>query len=197
MRDSDHDPGITRLLAAWHQGQAQALDQIVDRTYDLLRRLASGMMASERGGHTLQPTEVVHEAWQRLAASDEPPALKDRQHFYNIAARVMRRVLVDHARRRAAERRGGAVVRTELTVTIAVADDDRIEMLALDEALKRLEEVDPRRARVVELHCFAGLTLDETAGVLRIAQATVCRDWRLARAFLRSALSDGRCADTR
>ncbi len=193
----DHDPGITRLLAAWHQGQAQALDQIVDRTYDLLRRLASGVMAGERDGHTLQPTEVVHEAWQRLAASAEPPALKDRQHFYNIAARVMRRVLVDHARRRAAERRGGGATHTELMVTIAVEDDDRIEMLALDRALKRLEAVDPRRTRVVELHCFAGLTLDETATVLGVGQATVCRDWRLARAFLRAALSEGRSSDQR
>lgn len=181
-------PGITALLADWRQGDSRALDEIVSTTYDLLRRLANHVMVGERGDHTLQPTALVHEAWQRLSAGHKP-ALKDRRHFFNIAAKVMRRVLIDHARRRTAGRRDGTAGESEVVLEAGVTESDRIEVLALDSALRKLEEVDPRRVRVVELHCFAGLTLDETADALGVAQVTVCRDWRLARAYLARALS--------
>lgn len=186
------DPEITELLAAWHGGRSEALDELIETTYRALRRLASRMMADERKGHTLQPTALVHEAWRRLAASEAGPALRDRQHFYNIAGRVMRRVLVDHARRRDAARRGGAALHVDLTGAADVIGEDGarpVTFLALEEAMNRLERLDPRRTRVVELHCFAGLTLSETAELLGIGEATVYRDWRLARAFLQTELT--------
>ena len=192
MHDFEKDTRITRLLEDWCDGHGQALDQIVSQTYGRLRRLATKVMVDERQGHTLQPTELVHEVWQRLAQANDRPALNDRRHFYNVAARVMRRILVDHARRKATDRRGGAVIHTDLDPAIAEHERDRVGMLTLDQALRQLEQIDPRRTRVVELHCFAGLTLDETAEALEVSQVTVCRDWRLARAFLRSRLNADR-----
>jgi len=196
------DPGrdITGLLRDWCRGESSALDEVVTWTYDLLRLLAARVMAGERRDHSLQATELVHEAWQRLSAPGKRPVLRSREHFYRIAARVMRRVLVDHARRRNAQRRGGASTRCDLTIATKIQSDRTgrgagrdghpIEILDLDEALDRLERIDERRARVVELHCFTGLTLSETARALGVGEATVYRDWRLARAYLRSILED-------
>lgn len=181
---------VTRLLERLEDGDRTAVDPLFRLVYDDLRRLAAAAMARERPGHTLQATALVNEAWMKLAAG-APPAASGREHFMGIAARAMRQVLVDHARKRKAARRGGDRVR----VTLADADGpagghDPDEMLALDRALDDLDAVDPRLRRVVEYRYFAGLTDDEIAKLLGVTRRTVLRDWARARAWLNRALSD-------
>jgi RNA polymerase sigma-70 factor (ECF subfamily) len=174
---------VTALLGAWSRGDRRALDQLLPLVYAELRRIAARQLRHERAGHTLQPTALVHEAYLRLIEQRDVD-WEDRAHFFGAAAQVMRRVLVDHARRHTARKRGDGAP----TVPIEeVADDLRakpIPVLALDQALGRLETVDPDLARIVELRAFGGLTIEEAAHVLKISPSTAKREWRTAKAWL-------------
>jgi len=163
--------------------------QVVPLVYGELHRLASLHMRRERGGHTLQPTALVHEAYARLAGSDL--TLQDRKHFFAVASRAMRRILVDHARSRGSLKRGAGAARVPLDEAIAVPETSPEEVLELNDALERLAAVDERKARVVELHYFGGLSYDEIAEVEEVSAATVDRDLRFAKAWLQAALGDG------
>ncbi len=178
---------VTELLVAWREGDERALDQLMPLVYEELRRLASGYMKSERPDHTLRTTALVHEAYLRLVDTDVP--WQDRIHFFAIAATVMRRILVDHARGKRRAKRGGGATPITLDEALLVTDDPAADVLALDEALTRLEAIDERKARAVELHYFSGLTYDELAGALGVSAATVDRDLRFARAWLRREMS--------
>jgi RNA polymerase sigma-70 factor (ECF subfamily) len=173
---------VTRLLAGWRAGDSSASDRLISIVYRELHLLAGRQLQRERQGHTLQTTALVHEAYLRLVGSEIP--WSDRRHFFAVAARAMRRVLVDHARARAREKRGGNVDVVTLNDQIASASGDTMDVAALDEALERLGLFDDRKARVVELHFFGGLTYDETAETLEISAATVHRELRLAKAWL-------------
>ena len=181
---------VTRLLERLEAGDSRAVDQLFPLVYADLRGLAAAAMAREAQGHTLQPTALVNEAWLKLARGGAP-AVSGREHFLAVAARAMRQVLVDHARRRAAERRGGGRVQVSLA-DIAGVDAmsvDPDELLALDRALDELETIEPRLRQVVEYRYFAGLTDGEIASVLGVARRTVLRDWVKARAWLNRALA--------
>jgi RNA polymerase sigma factor (TIGR02999 family) len=176
---------VTQLIGAWRAGDAGALERLLPIVYDELRALARRRLQAERPDHTLQPTALVHEAYARLAGSSL--AVEDRSHFVAVVARTMRRVLVDHHRTRARAKRGGGHERVTLDENMAVADDPT-SFLALNDALERLAVMDPRKAQVVELHYFGGLTYQETAESLGISEATVDRDLRMAKAWLISEL---------
>jgi RNA polymerase sigma factor (TIGR02999 family) len=185
---------ITGLLRAWGRGDSAALDRLTPLVYERLHRMARSYMRNERVGHTLQPTALVNEAYLRLVDARDLD-WKDRAHFFAVCARVMRRILVDAARSRAAIKRGGQADRVEHSTAIdldqlAVASTKMsAQVCALDEALNALERIDPRRAQVIELRFFGGLTVEETGQVLQISAQTVMRDWRLARAWLSRELS--------
>jgi len=178
---------ITDLLVAWNDGRPEALEDLLPLVYAELRRLATGYLRHERGDHTLQPTALVHEAYLRLV-DQRRVKWRNRAHFYGIAARMMRRVLVDHARARRAARRGGGVELMPLVENLASTSTRDVDVLALDEALERLAALDERQARIVELKYFGGLSIEETAEVLGISDATVAREWTAARAWLRAEL---------
>jgi len=175
---------VTRLLRAWSDGDESALDQLVPLLEGELRRLARACMGRERKDHTLQPTALVNEAFLRLAGARQIQ-WQDRAHFMGIAARLMRRVLVDHARARSYQKRGGAITRVPFEDDAAIAaSGPSVDVVELDRALEAFAAVDARRSQVVELRFFGGLTLDETADVLQVSVETVKRDWRLARLWL-------------
>ncbi len=174
---------VTAILKEWSAGDREALERLMPLVYGELRRLAASHLRSERGDHTLQPTALVHEAYLRLVGQ-RSVSWANRAHFFGIAARMMRRVLVDHARRRLAAKRSPGTLYVALGED-AAAPDRTPELLALDRALTELERLDPRQARVVELRFFAGLSVEETAEVAGVSTATVKREWRTARAFLR------------
>jgi RNA polymerase sigma factor (TIGR02999 family) len=180
-------PDVTLLLRRWCEGDQEALEELTPLLYDELRRLASSQLRRERENHTLQATEVVHEAFVRLIGSEVP--WQDRAHFLAVAARTMRRLLVDHARGRAREKRGGGLARVTLQPRDAVVEPPGEDIIALDRALSVLARRDERSAAVVELHHFGGLTYDEVAHVLQISPATVKRDLRVARAWLFGEMS--------
>lgn len=183
---SEQRSQVTRLLHQWREGEESAFGQLLPLVYEELRLLAARYLRGERADHTLQPTALVHEAFLRLVATEVD--WKDRSHFLAVAARGMRRVLVDHARARRAAKRGGDRIRTTLPADLA-ADAPGVDLLALDEALLRLAERDPRTVQALELHYFAGLSYEETAKVLGVSPATVHRDLRLAKAWLQDELS--------
>ncbi len=187
---SPAEQNLTRIRAALAgDPQEQALTTLLPSVYDELRRLAESLMRSERADHTLQTTALVHEAYVRLAGSGEP-RWQDRKHFFRLAAIVMRHVLIDHAEARRAQKRGGGRAGLSLEeVTIALGDPD-IDLQALDEALTDLGTRDRQKADVVELRFFGGCTIDETSETLGISTATVEREWRFARAWLRSRLAE-------
>ena len=174
---------ITELLRAWNDGEDRALEQLVPLVDGELRRLARGYMARERRGHTLQTTALINEAFVRLVDARQV-RWQDRAHFLGIAARLMRRVLVDHARSRGYKKRGGEAQRISFAETLAVSPEPDFNLLALDRALERLAAVDPRKVRVVEMRYFGGLTVEETAEALHVSSDTVKRDWRLAKLWL-------------
>ena len=178
---------VTQMLLDWSRGDEAALEQLLPAVYDDLRRHAARLLRRERPGHTLQPTALINEAYLRLV-DQQQVAWQSRAHFYGIAARVMRQILVDHARRRAAEKRGGAERDLPLDEALAARDEADVDYLALDEALGRLAALSERQARVVELRYFAGLGVEEVAEVLRVSPATVKNDWSAARAWLRGQL---------
>ncbi len=181
---------ITLLLDQLRQGNRDAESQLMPLVYDELRQLARGYLRAERADHTLQATALVHEAYLRLVGQNDA-GWKNRAHFFGIAARMMRRVLVDHARAHRAGKRGGTDRRTLLDSALAAANNQSAEMMALDEALDRLAALDPRQCRIVELKFFAGLSEEETAEVLGISTRTVKRDWAVARAWLFNQLAAG------
>ncbi len=184
---SPHASTVTRVLAELGGGDPTALERLLPLVYDELRVIAASQLRREAPGHTLEPTALVHEAFLRLV--DQREGFRNRSHFYGVAAQAMRRILVDYARRRRALKRDGGV-RITLPENIGTDTDAAEEVLAVDEALGRLEAMDPRLARVVELRFFAGLSVEETAGVLEISAATVKRDWAAARAWLQRELGD-------
>ena len=178
---------VTELLVAWSKGDERALDALTPLVYGELRRLARSYMRQERAGHTLQSTALVHEAFLRLV--DQRVQWNSRAHFFGIAAQMMRRILVDHAKAQSTAKRGAGAVRIELEEGLATAPNRDVDLLALDEALERLTKVDPQRSRIVELRFFAGLSNEESAEVLGVSPATIQRQWAGARAWLFHELS--------
>jgi RNA polymerase sigma factor (TIGR02999 family) len=174
---------VTRLLVAWSQGDEGALDTLLPLVYAELREMAHRYLGRERRDHTLQPTAVVHEAFLRLVKQRRVD-WKNRSHFFAVAAQSMRRILVDHARARAADKRGGGQTLIALDAAPSGETPRTVDLIALDDALGRLEKLDRAKASVVEMRFFGGLTIDETAEALGASPSTVKRDWTLARAFL-------------
>lgn len=190
MADSAQpDPTVANLLTQAGRGDSEALSRLLDVVYAELRSIAAAQMRGERPDHTLQPTALVHEAYVRLVGSGSR-SLGDRSHFVNAASRVMRRVLIDHARARNAAKRSGNL-RVTLDEGIAGGVEPVVDVLSLDNALNRLAAVEPRWAQVVELRFFGGLEIAEVAALLEISTATVKRDWQFARAWLARELGDG------
>jgi RNA polymerase sigma factor (TIGR02999 family) len=179
---------FTQLLTDWRSGRPEALERLTPLVYDELRRLARSYMRTERGGHTLQATAVVHEAFLRLVQANV--ALHDRTHFFALASRLMRRVLVDHAKSRSRLKRN-AGGRIEGTTRTHAAPAENFDVVALDDALESLMQLEPRLAQVIELHYFGGLTYDQIAVAAGISTATVHRDLRLARAWLLTEIGTG------
>jgi RNA polymerase sigma factor (TIGR02999 family) len=185
---------VTGLLARWSNGDAEALQRLVPLVYAECRRIASQQLRHERHEHTLDPTALVHELYLRLV-DQQRATWENRAHFFGVAAQLMRRILVDHARARHAEKRGGSAVFVSLTAAADTGDDSRIaDVLAIDDALERLAAVDAEQVRIIELRFFAGLTVEETAHVLGRSPRTVKREWRLAKAWLYRELRQDRPA---
>lgn len=180
---------ITQLLNRWSNGDASARDAVAPLVYDELKNIARGLFRRENARHTLQPTALVHEAYEKLVGVDV--AWQDRSHFYALAARMMRRLLVNHANGRAAQKRGGDALRVTLNDELTGNTEAEEDVLALDEALTLLAERDERQASVLELHYFGGLTQPEIGVVLDVSESTVRREFKLARIWLRKLLSDG------
>ena len=181
-------PTVTDLLRAWGKGDTAALDKLVPLVYEELRRQAHRYLRRERPGHTLQTTGLVHEAYLRLVDQRETD-WQNRAQFFGVAAQMMRRVLIDHARSKQAAKRGGNQIRVTLEDADAAVQEQGVDLLDLDEALTRLAKLDLQQAKVVELRYFTGLGIEETAQVLDISAATVKREWTLARAWLRRELA--------
>jgi RNA polymerase sigma factor (TIGR02999 family) len=179
---------VTDLLLSWRQGDAAALERLVPLVYDELRRVARRNLQREQPGHPLQATALVHEVYLRLVDVDQL-TLKNRTHFFAVAAKLMRQILVDHARRQHADKRGGRVTVESLGDISPVAQPSSVDVLALDQALSALSSIDDRQGRVVELRFFAGLNIDEAAEALGVSPATVEREWALAKAWLYRRLS--------
>jgi RNA polymerase sigma factor (TIGR02999 family) len=187
-RLAEQDGEVTQLLVRWAGGDRAALDALMPIVYGELRQIADAYLRRERADHTLQPTALVHEAWLRLVRQDQKH-FDHRKQFYGLAAQVMRRILVDHARAAKADKRGGGVRITTLTDGMADATSQVVELLALDEALTSLGRVSPRQAQVIELRYFGGLNVDEVADMLNVSPATVSRDQRTAEAWLSHTMS--------
>jgi RNA polymerase sigma factor (TIGR02999 family) len=190
MTDDSRANDITGLLLSWRQGDAGALDRLVPLVYDELRRVARRHLRREPPGHSLQATALVHEVYLRLVDLDRM-TLKSRTHFFAVAARLMRQILVDHARRKRAGKRGGGVTMMSLDEVSPAAQTSNVDVLALDQALDALSSFDIQQCRVVELRFFAGLNIDEAAEALGISTATVEREWAVAKAWLYQRLSVG------
>ena len=180
---------ITELLAEWREGNQSALDELYPLVYDELHRLARRYMSRERKDHTLQTTALINEAYVRMVDQKNVNWV-NRSHFFAISAQIMRRILIDHARRHAYAKRGGGAKQVSLEEVAAIMPEQGRELIRLDEALKSLAERDPRRSQVVELRYFGGLNNEEIAGVLNVSQNTVTRDWNMARAWLYQQLTE-------
>ncbi|MCZ6779569.1 MAG: sigma-70 family RNA polymerase sigma factor [Acidobacteria bacterium] len=181
---------ITRLLNDLGAGRREAFDELLPLVYDELRRTAHRQLLGEPGNHTINTTALVHEAYLKLVDRRQM-GWQNRNHFYAVAAQAMRRILVSYARRRKAEKRGGGAAQVVFDEAFGVFSDERSEeLVALDEALEHLEQINPRHARIVECRFFGGLTIEETATALDVSSITVTRDWRMARAWLKDALND-------
>lgn len=181
--------GITQKLQAWSEGNREALNDLIPIVYDELHRQASRYIKQERTGHTLQTTDLIHEAYMKLAEHNDM-RWQNRAHFFAIAATLMRRILIDYARAKHRDKRGGDVVKVpiEEAIELATADENNIDLIALDDALTKLAAIDEQAVRVVELRYFADLNVEETAEVLKISPATVKRDWQMAKAWLKGEL---------
>jgi RNA polymerase sigma factor (TIGR02999 family) len=181
--ESAVSPNVTKLLVAWGKGDREAFDRLMPQVQQELHRIADHYMAGERAAHDLQATALINEAYLRLVEWKDVQ-WADRAHFFGMAANMMRRVLVDHARRRDRAKRGGDAIHVSLVEAAHVPTEERADVLALDEALQQLEKLDARKSRIVEMRFFGGLSLEETAEALNISVATIRRDWSLARAWL-------------
>jgi RNA polymerase sigma-70 factor, ECF subfamily len=179
---------VTQLLIAWSQGELAALDQLMPLVYDELRRIAHRYLGRKRAGHTLQLAALVNEAYLKLIGEQQMD-WQNRAHFFAVAAQLMRMILVDYARTRNRERRGGGAQRVSLEEALMVADEQSAELVALDDALNSLAAFDARKSKVAELRFFGGLSVEETATALQVAPVTVMREWRLAKAWLYRELS--------
>jgi RNA polymerase sigma factor (TIGR02999 family) len=179
---------VTQLLIAWNGGDKQALDKLLPVVYDELRRQAARYLRRERPGHTLQTTALIHEAYLRLI-DQKSVQWQNRAQFFGIAAQMMRRILVDHARTKHRAKRGGSDIRVSLTDATKVSKDPGVDLVELDEALNRLTKIDPQQSKIVELRFFSGLNVEETAAALQISPATVKRDWKVAKAWLYREIS--------
>jgi RNA polymerase sigma factor (TIGR02999 family) len=178
---------VTELLVRWRSGDGDALQALMPLVYDEMRRLAHRYLRRERPGHTLQSTALVHEAFVRLTGN-APPQWEDRAHFFAIAARLMRQILVEYARSRSAGKRGGDAIKLAIDSVEVPGQSPGLDIVALDDALKDLARIDPQQSRVVELRFFSGLSIEDTAEVLGISESTVKRDWNTARVWLFRAL---------
>jgi RNA polymerase sigma factor (TIGR02999 family) len=181
---------VTQLLVEWTSGSKPALDRLIPLVEGELRRLARSYMRRERSDHTLQTTALVNEAYM-LLVKQRNVQWQNRAHFFAIAAQLMRRILIDHAKGRKRAKRGGGAIQVSLDDAMALSTDRPAELLALDDALEKLAANDPRKARVVEMRYFGGLSFEESAEVLGVSANTVMRDWRMARAWLEREISDG------
>ena len=180
---------VTQLLQEWRSGNPSAMDRLIPLVYPELKKLARRCLRRERAGHTMQTTGLVNEAYLRLVGSSRVQ-WRDRAHFFALTTQLMRRVLVDEARKRAFQKRGGSLTRVSVDEAILAVPERSIDLLALDEALTRLAARAPRKSRVVEMHFFGGLTLEETAEVLDVSTDTVKREWRTAKLWLMQALGE-------
>jgi RNA polymerase sigma factor (TIGR02999 family) len=178
------------MLRDWSDGDERALDRLMPVVYKDLRRQAQRYLRRERQGHTLQSTALIHEAYLRLV-DQRQVRWQNRAHFFAIASRLMRRILVDHARKHGARKRGGSKIQVPLDEAVAASEERGVDLLALDEALTRLAALDERQTRVVELRYFGGLSVEETAEVLGVSAATVKNDWSIAKAWLRREIESG------
>jgi RNA polymerase sigma-70 factor (ECF subfamily) len=179
---------VTQLLQAWNNGEQAAFEQLIPLVYNELHRLAHRFMGRERNEHTLQSTALVHEAYERLL-NLKNVTWQNRAHFFAVSAQLMRRILVDYARSRSYAKRGGEWRQVPLNEAVAVFPDRRTDIVALDDALRTLADLDSRKARVVEMRFFGGLSIKETAEALNVSEETVLRDWRLAKVWLLRQLS--------
>jgi RNA polymerase sigma-70 factor (ECF subfamily) len=179
----DHPPSLTALLLAWGHGDQAAFDQLMPLVHDELRRLARRQMGHERQGHTLQATALVNEAYLRLINVNRI-RWQNRAHFFAMSARVMRRILVDAARAKGYQKRGGGAQQVTLDEALVVTEEPGRDLVALDDALKALAAIDPRKSQIVEMRYFGGLSIEETAEALHVSGDTVMRDWRLAKVWL-------------
>jgi RNA polymerase sigma factor (TIGR02999 family) len=179
---------VTEILNKWRDGDREALEKLIPLVYDELRRQAARYLRRERPGHTLQTTALINEAYLRLV-NQQNIQWENRSHFYAIAARLMRQILVDHARKRQAAKRGGSDIKVQFEEEMVISAGENVDLLALDEALTRLAEIDPQQSRIVELRYFSGLSVEETAELLSVSSRTVKRDWNVAKAWLRRQIS--------
>jgi RNA polymerase sigma factor (TIGR02999 family) len=179
---------VTELLRDWSAGRQEARDELLRLVYEPLRAIAERHLNREREGHTLQPTALVHELYLRFV-DQRSVDWRDRTHFFAVSAQVMRRILVDYARRRKSDKRGGSLLPVTMTAALEAFAEENFDVIALDLALENLEAIFPQQSKIVELRFYGGLTLDETAEALKISAATVSREWTMARAWLRRALA--------
>ncbi|HEU4477221.1 MAG TPA: sigma-70 family RNA polymerase sigma factor [Pyrinomonadaceae bacterium] len=179
---------VTQLLIGWSNGDREALDALLPVVYEELRKQAANYLRRERVGHTLQTTALIHEAYLKLV-DQKNVHWQNRAHFFGIAAQLMRRILVDHARTKKRAKRGGSNIRVSFNEANVLTPSQNLDIVALDEALERLSEIDEQQSRIVELRFFSGLTVEETAAVLAISPATVKRDWSMAKAWLHREIS--------
>lgn len=189
-------PEVTQLLADWGKGDRSALEKLLPLVHAELRRIARRQMSHERPGHTLQATALVNEAYLKLAGQ-QGFEWQNRAHFFAVAAQVMRHILIDHARAHARDKRGGGAIQVSLDEAAVLAEDQAEHFIALDEALRSLEVVDPQKSKIVELRYFGGLSIEETADVLNISPRTVRREWQRAKAWLYRMIAEGSGDETR
>jgi RNA polymerase sigma factor (TIGR02999 family) len=180
---------VTGLLIDWSKGDQAAFDRLLPLVYGELRQMARRYMARQQSGHTLQTTALIHEAYLKLVEQKDKQ-WQNRAHFFGVAAQAMRHILVDYARSKQAERHGGGAQAVSLDEALTVSQERTAELVALDDALQELAKFDPRKSQVVELRFFGGLSVEETAEVLKVSEVTVMRDWSMAKAWLHRALSD-------
>jgi RNA polymerase sigma factor (TIGR02999 family) len=183
------DPGVTELLLDWSRGKRDALDRLLPLVQTSLHEIARAHLRRERPDHSLEPSALVNELYLKLI-DQRQVSWRDRTHFFGVAARMMRHILVDHARRKQSEKRGGDLTRITLSESLGTPENDRLDVVVLDEAMTRLEGIYPQQSRIVELRFFAGLTIEETAEALSISPATVKREWTMAKAWLRRAVTE-------
>jgi len=187
---------VTQLLADWDGGDRSALERLLPLVHSELRRIARRQMSHERPGHTLQATALVNEAYLKLAGQ-QGFEWQNRAHFFAVAAQVMRHILIDHARAHARDKRGGGAIQVSLNKAVAIGGEQAENFLALDEALRTLEQIDPQKGKIVELRYFGGLSIEETADVLNVSPRTVRREWQRAKAWLYRMVSEGTADETR